>query len=136
MYGRILKDTTAGRLVEIYDLCTAKMLSGPQLERSKKRALWQKHVNGIRAFRNRRWLVIGHQDVPRNYRYAAFYTGTPFSGFVIARGDKVVRRGSLPKDVAAEPTIMFSPDTIESRILSNMPDPWPEVEQVRSRDVG
>jgi hypothetical protein len=135
-YGRILKKTVAGHLVEIYDFRTSKVLPFSDFLRHKKRVVWQKHVNGIRAFRNRRWLIIGHQDVPAKYKYAAFYTGTPLSGFVIDRGGKISKMDQLRKGVNAEPMIMFSPDSIENRISSNTPDPWPEVEQVRKRDIG
>lgn len=134
-YGRILKETSAGRLVEIYDTRSDSLLSFPQLARKDKSPHWQKHVNGLKAFRNRRWLIIGHQDVPADYDYARFYTGSPFIGFVIRRGDEEEHVEELHAAMSVEPLIMFSPETIEDRISTDAPDPWPEVEQVLVRDL-
>lgn len=134
-YGRILEKNSAGSLIEIYDIRSEKLLTFAHLGDHARQVVWRKHVNGIRAFRNRRWLIIGREEIPDDYDCAAFYTGTPFTGFIINRGAEREHLDDLPADTDAEPMIMFSPDTIEDRISANMPDRWPEVDQVMKRDI-
>jgi hypothetical protein len=133
-FGRIIKPTAAGQLVEIYDLHSDRLLAFAQIANKDKKVATWKHVHGILAFHNRRWPILGHEAIPKDYAYPCFYQGSGFTGFLLVRGEE---EGSADaSDIAhAEPMIMFAPQDVEARLLANMSDPWPEVRESRDKDI-
>src|SRR5258707_1163227 len=63
-YGRIIGHDAAGDVIEIYGFQTKKRLSFSQLQHWALPVLFQTHVNGLLGFRDRRWSIVGHADLP------------------------------------------------------------------------
>jgi hypothetical protein len=134
-YGRILKQTSAGHLVEIYKVRTKHLLPLDQLSERHKQVLTNKHVNGIVAFARGRWPIIGHEDLAKSFRLPAFFIGSRASGPILVQGD--TQRPCDPDEVKGiEPMTMFTPQCIEEHLARNDNDPWPEVIQGMKNTIG
>jgi hypothetical protein len=134
-YGRILMKTTAGMLIEIYDIKSPILLTQHQLLSTPKTVLTYKHVNGIECFRKKKWPIIGHDAIPQSYEYPKFYIGSKHAFFIIVQGD-YRRRVTSEEAMSVEPMIMFSLDTVEKNLLRCGRGSWPEVQIVMTRDFG
>jgi hypothetical protein len=132
-FGRALRETSAGELIEIYEYQALRIPSLSQLLRELKRVSTYKHVNGIRAFKTGRWKIIGNHEITEPYPWPKFYMGSRHSFFIVV--DREHKYRATPDDLKRlEPVIMFSPDHIEQNLLLNHSDPWPEVQVVKSGD--
>jgi len=124
-YGRLIRENEC--LVQIYDVETERQLSLPELLARKRKVVLNKHVVGLAAFTRGRWKIIGHEDMPKNFKYPAFYGG------LVAHGNYVVGRGGVeyrePKHQAMkyEPLQLWPPERIEKALRTKEFGEWPEV---------
>ena len=97
-----------------------------QLARTRK-VVFYKHVFSIPAFTRGRWKIIGHEDIPKDFKYPGFYGG------MVAHGNYIIWRGDIecrePKQVAMklEPKIIFPPERIEEALRAKQFGEWPEI---------
>jgi hypothetical protein len=133
-YGRILHYTHLGHLIEVYTLDTRVKLSFRQLLKRKRKVAFYKHVFVEYAFNEGRWAILGHEPIPKSFKYPRFYLG---NGGQIARGDKIVETPmSVERTIRTyEAAVAFDPDTIEERLVQGMFDGWPEIEEARREDL-
>lgn len=125
-YGRLIHIGTA-HLVEVYDVQTDRLLSLPELLARKRKIVFNKHVFSIPAFTRGRWKIIGHESIPKGFKYPGFYGGMVAHGnYIIWRGDVETRE---PKQVAMklEPKAIFRPERIEQALRAREFGEWPEI---------
>lgn len=125
-YGRLIHISSA-HLVEIYDLETDRLLSLPQLLNRKPKVVLNKHVFSLPCFTRARWKIIGHKDMPKNFRYPAFYGGLlAYGNYTIWQGDEEY---AAPKNVAMkyEPKQVWWPERVEKALREREFGEWPEV---------
>lgn len=133
-YGRIIHVGAAGHLVEIYDLERERFLTLRELLAAKRRVLFNKHLYSVPAFTRGRWRIIGHEDVPKDFKYPGFYGGlVAYGNYIVWRGDKESRE---PKRVAMklEPKVIFGPEDIEAALRARQFGEWPEIASIKKRD--
>ena len=134
-YGRIIGYDAAGSIIEIYRLKTKIRLSFTQLQHRALPVLFQTHVNGFVGFRDRRWSILGHADLPKKHPMPSFRLGSQFTFWMIARGTKQWA-ATTEEVLRLEPCICWNPETVEERISSDHPDSFPEMEEGKCGDFG
>jgi hypothetical protein len=128
-YGRILHFGAAAYLVEIYSLETDRMLTLRQLLGKRRKVVMNKHVFGQPSFLRGRWKIIGHEDIPADFAYPAFYGGMVAHGlYTVWRGDKETYE-PLKKIMKYEPCCTWVPERIENALQTKQFDHWPEDEE-------
>jgi Immunity protein 26 len=134
-YGRILGKDGAGSVIEVYRFRTRNQLPVGQLKTQAKDSLLQTHVNGLLSFRSGRWPILGHDDLPKKHPMPSFRLGSPFSVWLIACGDQQ-RPASVEEVLRLEPMVCWDPETVETRITSDHPEVWPELEEWQCQAFG
>jgi len=125
-YGRLIHDSSR-HLVAIYDVESERLLNLPQLRARKRKVVLNKHVFSIPAFTRGRWKIIGHEEMPKDYPYPAYFGG------MVAHGNYIIWRGGVetrePKQVAMmlEPAVIFPPERIEEALRKKEFGEWPEI---------
>ncbi|HYV39885.1 MAG TPA: Imm26 family immunity protein [Gemmataceae bacterium] len=134
-FGRIIGHDAAGSVIEIFRLKTKKRLSFSQLQHQELSILFQTHVNGLSAFRDRRWPIVGHANLPKNHPMPSFRLGHHATFWQIACGDKN-RVATTEEVLHLEPISPWTPETVEERIISDDPVIFPEMEAMQCSDFG
>jgi hypothetical protein len=97
------------------------------LRARKRKVVLNKHVFSIPAFTRGRWKIIGHEEMPKDYPYPAYFGG------MVAHGNYIIWRGGVetrePKQVAMmlEPAVIFPPERIEEALRKKEFGEWPEI---------
>lgn len=116
-YGRIVHAGAGGNLVEIYDVETGRLLSLRELLQRKRKVVLN-NMFGVPTF---------HEDMPKDFKYPAFFGGlVAYGNYIIWRGDAEYRE---PKHVAmkCEPAQVWWPERIEEALRAKEFGEWPEV---------
>lgn len=125
-YGRIIHGTGTA-LVEIYALETDRLLTLQELLARKSKVALQKHVFGGLCFTRRRWRIIGHAKIPKDFQYPPIRFG------MMAFGNYMIRRGDVetiePKKAAmkCESCQVWWPERFEKALRDKDFGEWPEV---------
>jgi hypothetical protein len=126
-YGRILHRGAGDHLVEIYHLETARLWTLQELLGQKPKVVLNKHVFGLPAFTRRRWRILGHEDIPKDFKYPAFYGGLVAHGnYIVWRGDAEYREPKA-RAMKYEPLQVWWPERIEDALRAKEFGEWPEV---------
>jgi hypothetical protein len=135
-YGRVLFHRGAGGyVVEIYELRTELPVTFHQLLEKKPEIAFARHVWARESLGNGRWRVIGHVDIPSDYRFPRFYMGYPSECPRVSEGPHGERRATLEEVRKLEPCMYFGPEEIEERLRLEAYDGWPEIEYDRACNV-
>lgn len=127
-YGRILHSGAAGHLVEIYALETDRLLTLRQLLAKRPKVAMSKNVFGSPCFLRCRWKIIGHEKMPKDFTYPAFYGGMVAHGlYTVWRGDAESYE-PLKKIMKYESCSVWWPERIEEALRKKQFDHWPEDE--------
>ena len=127
-YGRIIHGT-ATVLVEIYAPESDRLLSVRELLARKRKVVLNKHVFGGLCFTRGRWRIIGHEKMPKDFKYPPTRFG------MRAYGNYTIKRGNVetiePKKAAmkCESCMVWWPERIEKALREKEFGEWPEVTQ-------
>lgn len=125
-YGRILHGT-GHVLVEIYSLEADRPLSLRQVLGQKRKVVLNKHVFAHQCFTRGRWRIIGHEPLPKDFKYPPVRYG------LMAYGNYLIRRGDVetiePKRDAmkCESCQVWRPERVEKALREREFGEWPEV---------
>lgn len=135
-YGRVLFHRGAGGyVVEIYRLRTELPVTVHQLLEKNPEIVFARHVWGRDSLGTGRWRVIGHRDIPPDFRFPSFYLGYPAECPRVTDGPRRDRRASVEEIRTLEPCMYFGPDDIEERLRLEAYDGWPEIEYDKASNV-
>jgi hypothetical protein len=132
-YGRYVH-TSAGALVEIYELFTDTMLTLQQLLHRRPAVRTWKYVFSREAFQRRRWIVLGSAKIDPDYEFPLFYM--EFGNSLPLRNIGPLRHryprgsafGAEPEQLEGiESHDIWGPKVIEDHLKARVSDPWPEV---------
>jgi hypothetical protein len=129
-YGRILHRGAADHLIEIYSVETDRLLTLRQLLNQKKRkVVLNKHIFSQPSFTRGRWRIIGHEDIPKDFKYPCFYGGmVAYGNYTIWRGDEEFFEPKA-KAMKYEPAQVWWPERIEEALRSKDFGEWKEVKE-------
>lgn len=132
-YGRVIYDRVL-TAVELYDVRSSAILNHRQLLSQKPKVVFTKNIFPQEALLRRRWIVIGHEPIPKNYKYPRFYMGDRHGYFEITEGPKKKSRATPKEASKYEPTLATEFERIEANLEAKDYDDWPSMKKVKSED--
>lgn len=125
-FGRIIHGK-GDLLAEIYSIESNWLLSMRQLLRQKRKVVLYKHVFETPCFTRARWRIIGHEDMPKEFKYPSFYGGLmAYGNYTVWRGDGTFYEPKA-KAMKYEPKQIWGPERIEEALRAGEFGEWPEV---------
>src|SRR5690606_32276270 len=98
--------------------------------------LFTKNIFLQEAFYRRRWIVIGHEPIPKSFVYPRFYTGSHLAYFEITEGPKRTKRATAAMASKYEPTVAIDVELIEENLQNRTYDNWPSIAQIKREHFG
>ena len=134
-YGRVICDRVL-TVVEFYDVRSTEILSHRQLLSQKPRVVFTKNIFPQEALLQRRWIVIGHEPIPKDFKYPRFYTGSPIAYFEITEGPKKTKRVTAKQASKYEPTLATQIEQIETNLETKDYENWPAMTKIKTEHFG
>lgn len=134
-YGRILYKRVLVA-VEVYDMQSTVLLNHRQLLARSTKVLFAKNIFPQEAFARRRWIVIGHEPIPKSFEFPRFYTGSHLAYFEITEGPNKTKRTTAEEARQYEPTVATEVELIEENLQNRTYDNWPTVAEIKREHFG
>lgn len=134
-YGRIIYERVL-TAVEFYDVRSSAILNHRQLLSQSPKVVFTKNIFPQEALLRRRWIVIGHAPIPKNYKYPRFYTGSPIAYFEITEGPKKKKRATAKEASKYEPTLATEIERIEANLEAVDYENWPVMKRIKREHFG
>jgi hypothetical protein len=135
-YGRVVYDDVL-TVVEFYNVRSTEILNHRQLisRKPKPKVVFTKNIFPQEALLRRRWIVIGHEPIPKNYKYPRFYMGAA-GFFTITEGPKKRKRATPKQASKYEPTLATQIEQIEANLEAEDYDNWPVMKRYKTEHFG